>query len=251
MVKLPYKLFALLLLSGCERSARFHEAAAPHPNAAPTAQLQLPALAASDTLQVQGKMLRLFPTTRIAFNQLSISGLPPKPDSTDSPSIAAVRKRIHGQGSKPLFKLDNNRHAVVQDDTTDTDASTTHLYWGELATAHQWVVYVGLWEGSRVLLVDQRTGQKTYIWGKPVTSPNGKYLVAYSYDMAYDPTGLQLYSIENSGPHQLWQHNTSWGPINIRWVNNRAVIIEKQDTPTAEFERENNSWVHLDFALSP
>lgn len=201
--------------------------AKPHP-ITPKEPLPPPA---ADTFQVRGGVLRLFPVTQTSFNQLAVSALPHQPDSTDLPSIMATKGRVYRKGSRLIFALDNGRKTMVQDDTTDTDQMSAHYYWGELAKAHQWVVFVGLWEGSEALLVDQRTGQKTHIWGHPAASPDGQHIVTYSSDMAYNPTGLQLYQVDAKGIHQLWERNTSWGPTGVKWLSNQALAIAKQDVP--------------------
>ena len=196
-----------------------------------TKSKELLSLPSTDTFQVRGGVLQLFSVTQASFNQLAGSTLPAQPDSTDSPAIGHTKGRVYRKGSLLVFTLDNGHKAVVQDDTTDTDQMSAHYYWGELAKAHQWVLFVGLWEGSEALLVDQRTGQKTPIWGQSVASPDGQHVTVYSYDMTYNPTGLQLYQVDINGIHQLWERNTSWGPLGVKWLDNQGLAIEKQDLP--------------------
>ena len=224
-------LLLLTLLSSCDPSQKHPQASVPLASPATITSAEPLLTPRADTFQVRGGVLQLFPVTQTSFNQLAGSALPHQPDSTDLPSITATLGRVYRRDSRLIFSLNNGGKTVVQDDTTDTDQMSAHYYWGELAKVHQWVVFVGLWEGSEALLVDQRTGQKTYIWGHPVASPDGQHVVTYSYDMAYNPTGLQLYQVDANGIHQLWERNTTWGPTGVRWLSNQALAIAKQDMP--------------------
>ena len=241
MHKSSLGLCTLLLLASCDRAQKHPKVSTASPKPDPIKSAKPISAPLADTFQVRNGVLRLLPVTKAAFNQLPGSALPPQPDSIDSPAITATKGRVYRKGSRLIFTLDNGRKTVVRDDTTDTDQMSAHYYWGELAKAHQWVLFVGLWEGSQALLVDQRTGQKTYAWDQPVASPDGKYVVTYSYDMAYNPTGLQLYQVGPDGLRRLWERNTSWGPIGVKWLNNRALAIEKQDLPDSP-----STWVGLE-----
>jgi hypothetical protein len=238
---LRLSILLLPLLGSCNHPQKNLEAAAPLARPHTIAPVKpLPSLL-TDTFQVRGGILRLFPITQTSFKQIAGSALSHQPDSLDSPSIVATRGRVYRKGSQLIFTLDNGHKTIVQDDTTDTDQTSTHYYWGELSKAHQWVLWVGFWEGSGALLVDQRTGQNTHIWGQPVDSPDGKHVITYSYDMAYNPTGLQLYQVNANGIQQLWERNTSWGPTAIKWLSNRSIAIEKQDMPDSP-----DNWIGLE-----
>lgn len=200
-----------------------------------------------DNLLVPGDTLQLSPASKSAFDKLPASPLLPHPDTTDSPALAA-QQRVRRSRFRLLFTLNNEQQAVVQDDTSATDEATTHCYWGELPEAHQWVVFVGQWEGSHVLLVDQRTGQQTPVWGQPVVSPNKKYLLAYSLDMeaGYNPNGLQLFRVTATGLTRVWALPIAqWGPLEVRWLSNQSVLIKQQEGPLGDTIKPRIGWVHL------
>jgi hypothetical protein len=60
--------------------------------------------------------------------------------------------------------------------------------------------------------------------------------------MAYNPNGLQLYRVDANGLHQLWEHITVWGPIDVKWASNKSLLIAKTEEPVDSA----SSWVRLD-----
>lgn len=145
----------------------------------------------------------------------------------------------------------NGKEVVIAHDTADTDTMAYYHYWGSLPAAHQWVLSVRLYEGSAVALVDQRTGRRTIVWGQPVVSPDGRYLLTHSADLAaaYDANGLQLYRIEPTGPRLLWQRQLgSWSPDEVRWLDNQTVLIEQGTGPGLEKGEPQSGYVLLDLA---
>jgi hypothetical protein len=93
-----------------------------------------------------------------------------------------------------------------------------------------WLIGVTYYEGSEFLLVDREDGNKVWIWGRPVFSPDNKYFVAYSCDLdaGYDPNGFQLYEIKDKKAVLRWSKILEdWGPSDIRWKNDSTVYIEQ------------------------
>lgn len=244
---------ALVLLGSCSQDQPAATTASPPPPGPDTASTVTAPVAAPpavltsadvvratghDTLRTAtGLIISVQPTDLAAWQQARPDVLPAPPDSADAPGLAQTGGRVQRQGLNLTFKAANGRTAVLKNDTTDSEDAIAYLYWGELPNVHQWVVNVGLWEGRYVVLIDQRTGQRTDIWGQPAASPDGRYILASSYDLAaaFDANGLQLLQLGPKGPKLVWQRElNNWGPADVRWRPNGTIVVKQGFGPTEE-----------------
>lgn len=197
-------------------------------------------LGGHDTLRLgpAGPVLRLRPQPAAAFAALpGTDPLPAQPDKADNP-LGAAASRVRRNGENLVLWPETGPAVTLHNVSPDTaiDQTVGYYYWGALPGARQWVVSIGLWEGSAVLLVDQRNGRQTTLWGPPTTSPDNRYLLALSCDLeaAYNPNGLQLFTLEASGPRLLGARGlTYWGPGRVRWTGARTVLVERQFAQTS------------------
>jgi|GEM_PF-5366221 len=260
-----YKPFsALLLLSllgSCDQAKPKADTAAPAPPVAATAPAVGSAIVLTsgdtwpntshDTLRVRTGVVRVQPLPASAWSKGLPAGLPTRPDTVDSPQLSQAGSRVQRQGIHLLLTPANGRPLRIAHDTTDTDTAAYYYYWGTLPAAHQWVLAVGLYEGRAAALVDQRSGRRTAIWGQPVASPDGRYLVAYSADLgaAYDANGLQLFKIEPTGPRLLWQYSlNSWEPREVRWQDSKTLLVKQAPGPGGEEGEPQSGVVSLDLS---
>lgn len=182
-------------------------------------------------------MVLVEPTDRTTWNQAPANFLPTPPDSADAPTLAQTGGRVQRQGMALRFKAANGRTVVLQNDTTDSENAIAYLYWGSLPTVHQWVVNAGLWEGRMVVLIDQRTGQRTNIWGQPTVAPDGRHILVNSCDLVatFDPNGFQLLQLQPTGPKLIWERELSnWGPADTRWLADGTVVVKQEFGPTGD-----------------
>ncbi|UOQ54636.1 hypothetical protein [Hymenobacter cellulosivorans] len=248
-----YWVVALLLLSSCSQDqpvATTTSPTPPAPDTASTATVPIAAPAAvlssadvvkatgHDTLRTTtGQVITVQPADLAAWQRARPDALPALPDSVDAPSLAQTGGRVQRSGLNLTLTAANGRTVVLKNDTTDTEDAIAYLYWGELPSVHQWVVNVWLWEGRYVVLIDQRTGQRTDIWGQPAASPDGRYILASSYDLAaaFDANGLQLLRLGTKGPKVIWQRELhNWGPAEARWRPDGTVVVKQGFGPTEE-----------------
>ena len=213
---------------------------APKPSTATAASPAPPSLA--DTLHLPGgRVVQLRPTTAEAFNQLPTSGLQEislDPEGERIEPIPFSGGPIHRHGLDLL--LQPAQGSVVKLSSTP-DAEFTlqngngvkFIYWGNLATAHQWVVQALYWEEGGIVLVDQRTGRNIELTGDPVASPDGRFVFLTSFGLGGgdQPNLVSLVQIEAAGPRLLWQRAPeTWAPVAARWAGPSRVIIERRHT---------------------
>ncbi|GAA4026592.1 hypothetical protein GCM10022409_08190 [Hymenobacter glaciei] len=200
-----------------------------------------------DTLRFQSGVVYLSPSTAAVFQKLPASGLVNRADLRNTPNGVKSAEGVSQQGTGLWLKPSNGRAVVLATDTSDSESNVDYHYWGTLPAVRQWVVSVTLYEGSEVELVDQRTGRRTSLWGQPIPSPDGRYILAYSIDMEaqYDPNGLQLYKVEATGLRLLWERTLKqWGPVEVRWDGNSAILIKQESGAGSP----PNGYVRLDLS---
>jgi len=260
---LPGLAFASMLLGSCEQPRQAPEQATQPPTVPMT--VPVPAKAkekiltsgdtwpstSHDTLRVLGKVVPFLPVNKRAFDKLPAFPLGRRTDTIDSPDVVQSFGPVSRQGLQLVFKPANGRQVVLTHDTTDSETVAYYHYWTELPKVRQWVVMASFFEGSAVKLIDQRTGQLTTLWGEPSVSPDGRYLLAYNTDMVagFDPNGLQLYRMEATGPRLLWERLLdSWGPAEVRWDGNKAVVIKQDAGITHDGNAVETHYVRLDLS---
>jgi hypothetical protein len=229
-------LAAALLLASC-RPDQPATTTGPAPAAAPTPAPARPA-ASADTLHVADSLgrpagvLRLRPSTPAAFDQLD-AALPARPSdarrAADAPLPADGRVQRQGEdlvlhpAQGPAVTL----HPVPSPDAPEGN-DNSYYYWGSLPGVQQWVIDVVTDEGPAVLLVDQRTGQRTRLLGMPAVSPDSRYLLSVCEDVASggSPTNLSLYRCTEGPPQLVWTRDlVDWGPRAARWRDARHVVL--------------------------
>lgn len=215
--------------------------AAVGPRPAPPKPPRIYRLEHLDTLVVSRRTLTLYPAPRTMYETLPSPGWmqttaaneaedleldPEKEERLRLKSAGPAVKRV-GQalwlrpaGHAPLRLLNNP--------IEDYDLNIAYEYMATLPAIGQWLLAVHLYEGGYYLLIDQRTGNKTRIWGPPAVSPNGRYFVCGNSDVLarYEPNGLQLW-LADGRPQLLWQRETDWGVQEPRWLDNRSILFQQ------------------------
>lgn len=213
-----------------------------------------------DTLRVAGGVVRARPSTAAAFEQWrGTDPLPPEPNDTLDSPLDQTQGRVHRQGldlliqpeKGPALKLHNHMQEADFDLEHASDRAGRYRYWGALPTARQWVLSVAYYETSGVDLIDQRTGRRTDLWGRPVVSPDGRYLLSTSSGLGGGDqiNGLQLFQLEATGPRKLWERDlTHWAPERARWAGPHTVLVEQRRLP-AEGVQDDPPLTYLELDL--
>ncbi|MGI4873792.1 MAG: hypothetical protein ACRYFX_21745 [Janthinobacterium lividum] len=201
-----------------------------------------------DTLHVPGGgILYLKPTTAAAFRQV------PDELRTNVDSALTATGRVRRVGDDLLLQPDSGP-LVKFTASPANEIYNRPRYLGALAGAHLWVVQTDA-EGQTVLtLIDQRTGRRTVVMGRPAVSPDGQYLFSGHSGQGNDgsdesATGMELYRLAADGPHLLWTRDTQhWGTNEARWSGPHTVLL-RQDYQGASQEDEAPADTYVEVTL--
>lgn len=196
-----------------------------------------------DTLvQVPGRVLRIYPAARPVYERLPspewVASKPASAEEEDSflDFAAQEKRRLLHAGPRvvrtgralrlrptaaPEVRLVNN---PVED-----ERNVSYEYLATLPEIKQWLISVHLYEGGYYMLVDQRTGHRTQLMAPPVISPDGQHFVCGNSDVLarFEPSGLQLWTIDGGRPRLLWERQTEWGCTQPRWLDNKTILFEQ------------------------
>ncbi|GGF05927.1 hypothetical protein GCM10011383_16340 [Hymenobacter cavernae] len=117
---------------------------------------------------------------------------------------------------------------LVDNPAEDYDRNIAYEFIASLPNIKQWLLSVHLYEGGYYVLIDQRTGRRTPIWGPPAISPNGRHFVCGNSDVLarYEPNGLQVWAMDGV-PQLLWERETEWGVQEPRWLDDHSILFQQ------------------------
>ncbi len=153
-------------------------------------------------------------------------------------AIRALYHLANREGAALTLRLDNGRAITLRDSVGDTVSSESAIRYRLVGLRRELLAYeveIALWEGSATLLIDVKTGHRTYTWGSPVVAPNGRRFAALSYDLAaqYDPNGVQIWRTDQDTLALEWSTTLKeWGPTDARWLDSTTIVVRRN----AEFE---------------
>lgn len=124
-----------------------------------------------------------------------------------------------------------DRAVVLEDDCTSTESAVRYFFESHLADIGYFLVKADLHEGRAFLLVNDKTGDKTWLKGPPVVSPDNKRFVTASMDLeaGYNPNEIQVWRLEPSGADLEYSANfgEQWGPSDPFWKDAETISFKK------------------------
>ncbi|WP_143069915.1 hypothetical protein [Hymenobacter actinosclerus] len=236
-----------LALPAC--SLRMQPAEKPRPNIPVLAQPPIPPriykLERLDTLvQLPGRVLTIYPAARPTYEQLkSPAWVVAKPASAEEEEedsfldftveerrrLAQAGPRVTRTGRTLHLRPGKAAEIRLTNNPVDDERNIAYEYVAALPEIRQWLLSVHLYEGGYFMLVDQRTGRRTQLMAAPVVSPDGRHFVCGNSDVLarFEPSGLQLWSLDDAAPRLLWERQTDWGCTQPRWLDNRTILFEQ------------------------
>lgn len=196
-----------------------------------------------DTLvQLPGRILRIYPATRPVYERLtSPEWVTSKPASAAEEEsfldfAAQERRRLTQSGPRVLrtgralrLRPTGAPEVRLLNNPAEDERNVTYEYLAVLPNIHQWLISVHLYEGGYYMLIDQRSGRRTQLMAPPVVAPDGRHFVCGNSDVLarFEPSGLQLWSLDDQAPQLLWERRTEWGCTQPRWLDNKTILFEQ------------------------
>ena len=157
--------------------------------------------------------------------------------------MASARARVTRSAGELRLRLENGQSVVLVDTLAEGDNHHRFLYAGYEAAQHLHVVQQWFYEGSVYLLIDDRTGRKWMVPGRPIFAPNGRRFLSASLDLeaGYDPNCLEIWSAGSRGLHKQFvlDGGQAWGPDSVSWITNDLIhfVRTSMNQGTGEMKR--------------
>ncbi|MCX8472289.1 MAG: hypothetical protein ORN85_01435 [Sediminibacterium sp.] len=140
--------------------------------------------------------------------------------------------RIKKNKDKLVLNLTENIKVVLRDSLSNSDNTeqVTYNYIGHFKEVGLYVIIVQYYESVEFLLINDKTGVKTKIWGEPKLSSDNKHIVCSSNAIGYDimPNGIQMWLIEKDNLILEWVYKQEqWGVDGIIWVKENCFYFIK------------------------
>ncbi|TGE14819.1 hypothetical protein [Hymenobacter elongatus] len=236
-----------LLLGGCTFRGPAERMQPSVPTSRPVSPLPPPVppriyrLGHLDTLvQLPGRVLSIHQGSRNVYQRLPhTTWLPPEAETEEQEIDFAAEEQLRLRAAGPSVRRVGNSLVLslsaakplrlTNNPDEDYEKNIGYEYVGSLPEIKQWLISVRLYEGGYFLLVDQRTGRRTRVWSPPAVAPDGRHFVCGNSDVLarYEPSGLQIWSVEGNKLQKLWERQTEWGVTGPRWLDNKTILFEQ------------------------
>jgi hypothetical protein len=124
-----------------------------------------------------------------------------------------------------------DRLVVLEDNCSGNESSIRYFFESHLTDIGYFHVKATLYEGIANLLVNDKTGKKTWLKAPPVISPDKKRFVTMSMDLeaGYNPNEINIWRLEQSGPELEYSENIGgeWGPSDPVWKDKETIGFKK------------------------
>jgi hypothetical protein len=164
-----------------------------------------------------------------------------RPDSLEAQFIAND-KRVSRTADGILFQLGTG-HTKLMKENRDGESGdfAVYTFLESYDSIGHWLLKGSYNESFDYLLVDQKDGESTHLWGFPVISPDKKYILAGMLDLeaGFVPNGFQLFSISGAKPILIWEKELAdWGSDKLIWQSDNTVLAEQvyRDESTGELK---------------
>jgi len=195
-----------------------------------------------DTLvQVPGRVLPIHQASRGVYEKLPQTlKIPLNPTSAEEEEAFdfAAEERLRLRKAGPLvqrtsrtlwLRPSHTKPVALVSIPAEDERNVAYEYVADIPAIRQWLVAVRLYEGGYYLLIDKRTGRRTRVWSPPAVAPDGQHFVCGNSDVLarYEPSGIQLWAVEENGLRRLWERQTEWGCTQPRWLDSKTILFEQ------------------------
>jgi len=214
---IPFALLSCLLLLSCGKEK-------PVENTEIESVRERLLLSELDTFYLGSKLVHVEKIEKSDFDEVDAA---PAIDTSETNYLKRDSDKVVRTGDTLRIKTKAKDVLIVNNDS-DTDEYAQYGYLGYNKDIDQYLVFGGFYEWHNYLLIDAKTGNQTVLWGKPVVSPNGKYIVSGNTDLVaqFTDNGIQLFESGNA-PRVIGERTLQlWGPEEIRWSDAATLFVK-------------------------
>jgi hypothetical protein len=99
----------------------------------------------------------------------------------------------------------------------------------------QWI------EGNCWLMVNRQNGFQRYICGLPYINKNKFLTINTDLDAGYSFNGMEFYSLINDTLKNEFSEKTTWGPVDIKWINDSQFLVKREHFYIDSIKKEQNN----------
>lgn len=131
-----------------------------------------------------------------------------------------------------VLSIAGNKKIVLRDSLADSDNTeqVTYNYIGKFKEVGLYIIRIQYYEMGEYMLINNKTGTKTKVWGEPKLSPDKKHIACASNAIGYDvmPNGIQMWVIQKGDLKLEWEYKQEqWGPDGLIWKNEKTLYFIK------------------------
>ncbi len=146
--------------------------------------------------------------------------------------LKIVTTSIKKSKGEIVLSLANNKKVILKDSLAGSDNSeqVTYNFIGHFKEVGLYVINVQYYETEEYLLISDKTGVITKVWGEPKLSPDKKHIACASNAIGYDimPNGIQIWLVQKDTLKLDWESKQEqWGPMDIIWVTENKFYFTK------------------------
>ena len=184
-----------------------------------------------DTLNISGKVIS-FDSVNIAnYSNIYLTDqaslIPQEKEAIDdTTNVKRLGERLSFKMKNgDTLSLINNKGNPMIDNGGDT--SFVYYVYQKKTNEGFWAVSVIGDSWSLIQLINIKNGKVTKMTGMPVYSPNKELIISYSY-AEIEGSFIELYKCSGTNITNVFVRQLDeWWPINIVWLNNDSVLINR------------------------
>jgi hypothetical protein len=144
-------------------------------------------------------------------------------------------KAVRRSGDTLQIRTEKETVTLVDKQTGRWESSIAYSYLGFDRKLNSHLLHVQYLEGDAYMVIHRHSGQRAFLSGFPLASPDGKHFLSLFEDMfeGVNPNNVEVWEVSSGEFHRVAYFVIDWGPHDGRWPSARRALVEKQcNAPT-------------------
>ena len=147
-------------------------------------------------------------------------------------SILALDPNVSRIGDSLVFNTSENGNVCIENVPYGEDDEMESAFFylqGDQFSPGYWELFAVGYEYHWSVLVSKTTGDTTCFHGRPLFSPDGKYVITGNPDLeaAFTENGFEFYNYANNSFKRIGQLDPlNWGPYVMKWISNSEILVK-------------------------